>query len=217
MRGPVRSFLVLLAGTIVLVACQTGERPTLGDPVDVGGASGTPTGSTAADAVLAHLEGEQAPVYTATYRIVRKLGPTETLAVAARDADRRSLTVGDVRFLLEPQGVTCDLASGACDDGVLEQRISDYSVPTGFVADSAARRIRLAVTRRAPGSEPIASEQLIANQPSDCVDIAIGTGTESYCAGDAGIVTRWDSADLLVELQSFEPSAADSLFTSTRS
>ena len=67
--------LALAGAAVVLAACATGARPTLGPTVPVGGPSGTSTGNAAVDAVLQRLESANRPAFTATYEITRKLGP----------------------------------------------------------------------------------------------------------------------------------------------
>jgi hypothetical protein len=144
---------VLLA--LVTTACLTGERPTLGEPVALGGPTGTPTGNVAVDTVLQQLERTDHPSFTAGYDITRKLGPNSTDGVVVQDEDDTSITVGDVRFLQGTESSTCDLSEQTCEEGTLDARISDYSVSSGFYADAPARALRIAFERRS--GEPTAT------------------------------------------------------------
>ncbi len=141
---------------LVTTACMTGERPTLGEPVALGGQAGTPTGNVAVDTVLQQLERTDQPTFTAGYDITRKLGPNSTDGLVVQDEDDTSITVGDVRFLQGTESSTCDLSEQTCEEGTLDARISDYSVGSGFYADAPARALRVAFERRS--GEPTASQ-----------------------------------------------------------
>ena len=118
---------------------MTGERPTLGAPADIGGAPGSTTGNVAVDKVLTRLESTEHPTFTATYGVTRKLDPNSTDAVVAQDGAATSITLGDVRFLRRDSDQTCSISEQRCEDGILEARISDYSIGSGFYASSPAR------------------------------------------------------------------------------
>ncbi len=202
----------LLVG--LLAGCSTGARPTLGDPVDIGGASGTATGIPAADTVLERLEGVPAGSFTATYHVVRRLGALETDAVVAQQGDAgavsaRSVTVGDVRAIETPEPQTCPLDGSACEPGVNNARISDYAIPFSFSGESAARRLRIALVRRS--AEPTGSQKTFAGVPAECVSVPLSAGEEMYCATEAGPLARWDTADLSIELRSFANSVDPAL------
>jgi len=107
--------------------------------------------------VLALLESDTTEPFTATYQVTRKLGPNTTTATVVQDGDRRSVTVGDVRFLHTEQDATCVLSTRVCEPGVQDARISDYSIGSAFWADGPARALRVAMTRRA--GAPVASTQ----------------------------------------------------------
>ena len=144
-RGPVRRRpTAAVAGAValaLLAACGVGERPRLVEPNAIGGQPGTPTGVDAVDAVLHLLEGDQAPQLTATYTITTKFGSGNHPATVVRDGNRRSVTIGDVRFLTDGGRQTCDLTTGACEDDIQEQRVSDTGVTSGFWAASPAQAL----------------------------------------------------------------------------
>jgi hypothetical protein len=199
---------VLLA--LVTTACMTGERPTLGEPVAIGGPAGTPTGNVAVDTVLQHLERTDHPSFTADYDITRKLGPNSTDGVVVQDEDDTSITVGDVRFLQGTESSTCNLSEQTCEEGTLDARISDYSVGSGFYADAPARALRIAFERR--NGEPTASQAAIGGITAACVLVPVGTGAETYCATPLGPVARWDTAALNVELTALQDVPDESAF-----
>jgi hypothetical protein len=198
----------------LLVACGVGERPRLVEPNAIGGQPGTPTGVDEVDAVLHLLEGEQAPQLTATYTITTKFGSSNRPATVVRDGNRRSVTIGDVRLLTDGGRQTCDLTTGACEDDLHEQRVSDSGVTSGFWAASPAQALRIALSRATGPTS--ASTGTVAGQPATCVTVPSGQGSETTCATPAGIVARWDTAAIDVELTSFAPTADGAAFQTTR-
>jgi hypothetical protein len=217
MRGPVRRTTAAVAGAValtLLAACGVGERPRLVEPNAVGGQPGTPTGVDAVDAVLHLLEGNQAPQLTATYTITTKFGSTSRPATVERDGNRRSVTIGDVRFLTDSGLQTCDLTTGACEDDIQEQRVSDTGVTSGFWATSPAQALRVALSRATGPTS--ASTETVAGQSAICVTVPSGQGDETTCATPAGILARWDTAAIDVELTSFTPTTDGAAFQTTR-
>ena len=109
--APRHLFLVVLATAgLVTTGCVTGERPTLAEePV-----SGVPVGDPSVDAVLSRFELVADETFTADYEITNNFGPvTREATVVHDDEGRRSITIGDVRFLLErTSSTTCDLSAG---------------------------------------------------------------------------------------------------------
>jgi hypothetical protein len=186
-----------------MAGCALGPRPHLTEEAAaLGGAPGTPSGDAAADRVLGLLEAVGDGPFTATYQVTRKLGPNVTSGTVVQDGDRRSVTVGDVRFLHTEQDATCILSTKACEPGIQDARISDYSIGSAFWAEAPARALRVSMTRRA--GAPVASTQTIAGQESKCADVPVGTGVEHYCATAAGPIARWDTAAVNVELTAFD-------------
>lgn len=206
-----RAAVSVLAGCVLLAGCFTGERPRL-SAAAVGGASGVPTGDDAVDSVLRRLEGTARTTLTATYTVVRHIGEVSTPAQVTQDTERTSVTIGDVRFLSD-RDETCNLSSGSCAKGMVDQQVSDTGVTHEFYGPVAARRLRVAKSR-ATGPTTAHSET-IGGYPAVCVDVPVGAGSETYCANDLGVVSRWVSADVTVELDSLSPSASPELFGPT--
>jgi hypothetical protein len=193
----------LVALVVTMAGCALGARPHLTqEAAALGGAPGTPSGDVAADRVLGLLEAVSDAPFTATYQVTRKLGPNVTTATVVQDGDRRSITVGDVRFLHTEQDATCILSTKVCEPGVQDARISDYSIGSAFWADGPARALRVSMTRRA--GAPVASTQTIGGQDAECVDVPVGAGVEHYCAAPAGPIARWDTAAVSVDLTGFD-------------
>jgi hypothetical protein len=207
---------VAITLALLLGGCFTGERPTMTTPPP-GGAAGSSTGDPNVDAVLSRLEAVDGSTFTAQYDILRKLGQTATKATVAQEGtNRRSVTVGDVRFLqtTDQPSRTCNLAAQTCEDSILDARVSDVGVTSSFFAGTPARRLRVAATRKA--GPTTASTRTIAGQPATCVEVPFAGGNETYCALDSGAVALWDGADLHVELTNYRSDLDEAAFATTR-
>ncbi len=198
----------MLAGCVLLTGCFTGERPTLTSAA-VGGASGAATGDGAVDSVLQRLETPARTAFTASYTIVRRIGEVSTPAQVTGDAEQTSVTIGDIRFLTG-RDQTCALSSASCTSGMADQQVSDTGVTHEFYGPAAARRLRVAKSRAT--GPTTAHTDTIGGYPAVCVDVPVGPGSETYCANDLGVISRWISADVTVELDSLSPSASAELF-----
>lgn len=176
----------------------------------MGSGAGSTLGDPPTDAVLERLEQVAGQTFTASYRLLRKFGNKSTTATVVQDGEEVSVTVGDVRFLLGSRTVTCSMASGQCEDGTIDARISDYSIPSTFFAESPARALRVAYARKT--GDTVAADQTIAGVPSICVEIPVGNGSERYCATPVGAIAQWDTAAIHVELTDLKETADPTAF-----
>jgi hypothetical protein len=200
-----------LAAAGLLAGCFTGPRPELAAAAPaIGGAPGTPTGVAGADVVLSALEAAGTSPFTATYRLTRRLGNRQGTGLVVRDGPRLSVTVGDVRFLSGSAAQTCSLRRRACQPGTNDARISDLSVGSSFWAAGPARALRVALTRRT--GTPVASTMSVAGVQAQCIDVAVGAGSEGYCATPSGAVAMWQTAAVTVALTRFAAVADQSAF-----
>jgi hypothetical protein len=206
--------LFAVVAGVVGGACGVGQRPTLVEAGAVGGAPGAPTGNAAADDVLALLEGELPEEVTADYSIVTKLGGTSRPARVVRSGDRLSVTIGDIRFLDDGGEQTCDLATGSCETGRQEARVSDTAVTSQFYAAAPARVLRVALARAT--GEPVASSETVAEHPATCVAVPSGQGDERTCATPEGLVALWDTAAVTVQLEDLTTTVDDTDFATSR-
>lgn len=212
-RPPTRLAALLAVVGAVVAACG-GERPSLSPvPELMGGPVGSPVGDAGVDAVLALLEGTEGVdgPFTARYQVTRKLGPNTTDATVVRSDGTTSVTVGDIRFFDADRDLTCRLSTETCENGILDARISDYSVGSAFWGTGPARALRVAYTRRS--GEPSPSSLEVGGRPATCVDVPVGPGVERYCASDLGPVALWDTAGLEVRLTSLQDAADGAALT----
>lgn len=196
-----------------LSGCMTGERPTLNTAPT---AAGMVTGDEAIDAVLAKLDAYAGAVYTADYSATQLYGGTTTpVAVAQSAPDRRSVTIGDVRYLTMGGSTrTCVLTTGSCTDGTDAQPVSDTGVTPDVASGAIAKRLRRAASARVGATITTAPE--IAGQPATCVEVPLGDGNGVFCVLADGTLARFASADVTIELVRYVPDADEALFATTR-
>jgi hypothetical protein len=194
--------LALVGG---LSGCFTGARPTLAQGPEM-------TGDGAVDAVLSRLDQTRTGVFAAGYDILVRFGGNHHIATVVQSSPaRRSITVGQVRFIVDNSDTaTCDLAGGACSDTIDAARISDTQLAPDFFATSAAVRLRRhAAARTGP---TVASTATIAGQDATCVAVPVTNATETYCALDRGPLARLDGPDVDIEMTSWSPTPDESAF-----
>jgi hypothetical protein len=206
-------FLLVAVG---MSGCFTGERPTL--------AHEPTTGSPAVDAVIDRVNSLGDAVYTADYDVTAFDGQTRPVRASQSGASRRSLTIGDVRYIVDGSSTrTCTVSTGRCDDTIDASRVSDVQLNPDFFGTSLAARIRhdaeIAV------GEPTASTEELLGQTATCAAIPVeGRGgaegariTNTYCVLDNGVLARLDAGDVDVTMTAYEPGADAALFTPTGS
>jgi len=202
---------VLITATLAISACGLGPRPSF----DADEPLQAPTGDPAIDAVLDRLDAVGIEQFTAGYDILTRLGGLEsTASVVQADNSRRSVTVNEVRFLNGTgNSATCNLTTAECEAVINDARISNVQLTHDFYASSMARRLRVDAGRRI--SDSLGYVETIAGQPATCVDVPVSGGTKVYCALDAGVLAKYDGADLLIDLTSFSDVPDESKFASS--
>ena len=199
---------------ILLSGCFTGKRPSVvSDPFPAGKSTGDP----AIDQVLDQLDMNNVGPYTAEYTVLTKFGNVTRPAVVAIDHDRRSVTVGQVRFLTinnAPQTCLLD-TKDACSSSIDPARISDTQITPDFYGVDAARRLR----RDAIGviGASVSHVESIAGQSATCVDVPLPGGTSVFCVFAGGPLARLDDASVAIELTKFTPAVDEAAFATAKS
>ena len=212
MPGRIRPAVALLVAA-TLTGCATGQRPTLVAPPST-------VGDPVTAAVLDRLDRAQTSVFTATYDITPTLTGETTAATVVQSGDQRRVTIGSVEFFRQGSGArTCFTGNVDCVDGIDEARISDLNITSEFWGRSSAARLGLNAARAV--GNPEGSVETIAGQPATCATIPVGTTTTAeggspvqalvYCALDAGVLARYNGADVVIELTSFSESVDDTV------
>jgi hypothetical protein len=195
------------AGLVVvgMSGCFTGERPTL--------AHEPTTGSAAVDAVIERVNGLGDAVYTAAYDVVTAFdGQTTPVQASQSGPSRRSLTIGDVRYLVDGSSTrTCTVSTGQCTDTIDASRVSDVQMNPDFFGTSLAARMRH--DAEVAAGEPTASSEQILGQAATCAAIPLDNATNTYCVLDNGVLASLDAGDVDVTMTAYEPGADAALFT----
>jgi hypothetical protein len=200
--------LGLVVGTGACVPADS--RPTLGtSPAE--SLSREPTGIPDVDRLLARLDEVSGETFTADYTITRKLGPVERAARVVSQPPRTTVRVGDIALYDDDNpDQTCDLVAGTCEDGLLDQRISDVGVGSRFYGPSTAQQLRVAVARES--SPPTVDSTQVAGIGAECLHVSVGGGIETYCVTGNGLVAMLDTAAIHIELTSLTAEADPSAF-----
>ncbi|MEY2583341.1 MAG: hypothetical protein QOE09_3190 [Ilumatobacteraceae bacterium] len=197
---------------LVLSGCFTGQRPSFTtEPFPRGSSSGDPS----IDQVLTQLDAVNDGPYTAGYTVLTKFGNTTRPASVSVAPSRRSVTVGDVRFLSAGgSSQTCALHTTApCSSSIDPARISDTQITPDFYAADAAKRLRRsAVARIGP---PVSHNEQIAGQSATCVEVPVPGGTAVYCTLTKGPLARLDDGAVSINLTQYAPTIDESLFATT--
>ncbi|HEY0517977.1 MAG TPA: hypothetical protein VGC84_00680 [Ilumatobacteraceae bacterium] len=199
----------LLSSLILLTGCFTGQRPSFStEPFQPGSSSGDP----AIDQVLAQLDAKNDGPFTADYTILTKFGNTTRPATVVVATARRSVTVGDVRFISQNGTTqTCVLdKTDPCSSSIDPARISDSQLTPDFYAIDAAKRLRRSAVARIGTATPHVDQ--IAGQPATCVDVPVPGGVSVFCALTHGPLARLDDGAVSVTLTQYAPAVDESLF-----
>jgi hypothetical protein len=201
---------VALICCAALSACALGERPYFeDDPL----ASGTPTGDADIDAVLTKLDSvtAQAPLYTASYTTVVRFGGAQHTASIASDGSRKSTTIDQIRFITESGAAqTCDLTTGACNDGLLTNQVSNSLLTPDFFSADAARRLRRDAQAKVGPTSAYTLD--IVGQPASCIDVNVTGGPAVYCVLGNGLLAKLVDGDITIDIQTYTATPAPEQF-----
>jgi hypothetical protein len=205
--GPAGALAFFAAAVVAMSGCFTGERPTL--------AENTTTGSPEVDALIERVDAVGDAVFTARYDVLTAFTNQTTAVTAAQsEPGRRSLTVGDVRYLHDGSSArTCTVSTGECIESIDASRVSDVQVTPDFLATALSARIRH--DAEVAVGPPTATTEQIQDETASCVAIPVEAATITYCVLDNGVLARMDAADIDVTMTDYSTAADESLFTPT--
>lgn len=192
-------------GVVLAGGCAVGPRPTL--------AEDSSTGYPDVDDMLDRLGQLSAAQYSADYAVLLRFGDITTEVSASQsDGDRRSLTIGDVRYVVHGSITkTCTVSTGACVGEIDAARVSDVQMTPDFFGTSLIARIRLDASRAS--SEPTATTEVVQGVPAVCVAIPVGGGSTTYCVFENGVLARLDAPDLVATMTGYSPEADETLYS----
>jgi hypothetical protein len=199
----------MLTCLLVLTACGLGERPFFEDtPTGVG----TDTGDPAIDDVLRLIDNVGGSQFTGSYQATLLFGGAVSAAQVTQIGARRSVTIGQVRFVNDGSSSrTCVLDTGVCDDGIQAAAVSNTGLTPEFAFGDMAKRLRRDAAARIGPS--VASVENIAGAPATCVEVSVSGGTKQYCALADGAVARFYGADIKLDLITHSPVVDETLFS----
>ena len=205
-RHGLRALLVCL---LVITGCQVGERPSFSDDPFGPGAI---TGDTSIDSVLAKFDSATAGPATAAYSVLRKYGALEYTSIAVLAGNRRSVTIGNARFVqIGSATETCTMdGSSPCMDGLVPQAASDVGLTIDFYAADTAKRLRR--DAQAMIGPSVLHDETFVEQHATCVDVPLSGGTAVYCVLDNGLLAKLDDGDVLVTLTLWSDSIDEGAF-----
>jgi len=204
MRKCVARGALCVAAVAFSAGCAGGTRPYF--------ATEEPVTDPAIDAVLSRLATAGDANFTARYTIVTKFGDRMTTATVAQDGQRRSITIGDIRFLVtSSSSLTCELDTGVCTEGLRDAMVSDVQVTNEFWGRAMENRLRTDAGRNiAPAT---ASDYPVDGLTAVCAAVPVVGGVKSYCALDSGVLAGYDGADLTIELTAYSDTVDATLFS----
>lgn len=207
---PWRLLIAVALGAFTLTSCFMGQRPRFEENDPGEGA----TGNAEIDAVLNRLDGVGGALLTADYQIYAANGETSAATVVLAEAGRRSITVDDIRYLIEGgSGITCNLSSAECEASLNDARISNLQLTHEFYAPAFARRLRVDANRRI--QDPTGYTEQIDGQEAVCVLLPVTGGEKTYCALDSGVLARYIGPDAKIELISVSPDTDEADFSTS--
>ena len=207
-RHRVVLFAISLATVTFGAGCMEGERPVLIAATEADSA----TGDRLIDEVLARLEAGESSTFEARFEIHTLLGNTFTTAEVAQDGPRRrAVRLGEVLYRdgTERDPVTCDTATGVCQEGLDDSRVAPLMVTRTFYGTSAAARLRQ-IARVALGPAA-ASNREIAGQAARCVTVDVEGGSPEFCVLDDGVLASYTGADAEIRLEVYATTLSEEI------
>ncbi|NBS29582.1 MAG: hypothetical protein EBS76_03505 [Actinobacteria bacterium] len=198
-----RILVLLLANAAVLSACAAGPRPTL--------VADVPVNDAGIVAVLDAFELADAAEFTASYRITVNYGNITVNASVTQKQRERSITIGDIRYLVETGNTrTCTLSNSTCTKGLDDTKVSDVQVTHQFWSRATAQRLRTDASRNIGPTEQYVAE--FAGIDTNCVSVPVVGGTKVYCVTQDGVLAHYAGPDLLIELTDYSNEVDQTLF-----
>ena len=201
---------VVAAATLALAGCSDGADDDLTTPPS------TPTSTTAAPDdsglhpdvrdFLDQAAGATRTPFTATYRVLQKLGSKETTVTVTQAPPSALIEIGDDLVVVTgPDAATCSRSEELCIDGVREDRVSGAGLLSGsaFYGDSPAATLRT-VAGRADAGEPVSSEREVAGVQLRCISVPVDSiVAHEYCITPEGVFGYVDNPAVRLELTTY--------------
>ena len=199
----IQNLVLLIAIAGVLSACATGPRPTL--------VADIPVNDAGIVAVLDAFDLADSAEFTANYRITVNYGNVAVNASVTQKQRERSVTIGDIRYLVETGSTrTCMLSNSTCTQGLDDTKVSDVQITHQFWSRATAQRLRIDASRNIGPTEQYVA--VFANADTNCVSVPVVGGTKVYCVTRDGVLAHYAGPDLLIELTEYSNEVDQTLF-----
>lgn len=199
----IQNLVLLIASAGVLSACATGPRPTL--------VADIPVNDAGIVAVLDAFDLADSAEFTANYRITVNYGNVAVNASVTQKQRERSVTIGDIRYLVETGSTrTCMLSNSTCTQGLDDTKVSDVQITHQFWSRATAQRLRIDASRNIGPTEQYVA--VFANADTNCVSVPVVGGTKVYCVTRDGVLAHYVGPDLLIELTEYSNEVDQTLF-----
>lgn len=199
----IQNLVLLIASAGVLSACATGPRPTL--------VADIPVNDAGIVAVLDAFDLADSAEFTANYRITVNYGNVAVNASVTQKQRERSVTIGDIRYLVETGSTrTCMLSNSTCTRGLDDTKVSDVQITHQFWSRATAQRLRIDASRNIGPTEQYVA--VFANADTNCVSVPVVGGTKVYCVTRDGVLAHYAGPDLLIELTEYSNEVDQTLF-----
>ncbi len=199
----IQNLVLLIASAGVLSACATGPRPTL--------VADIPVNDAGIVAVLDAFDLADSAEFTANYRITVNYGNVAVNASVTQKQRERSVTIGDIRYLVETGSTrTCMLSNSTCTQGLDDTKVSDVQITHQFWSRATAQRLRIDASRNIGPTEQYVA--VFADAATNCVSVPVVGGTKVYCVTQDGVLAHYAGPDLLIELTEYSNEVDQTLF-----
>jgi hypothetical protein len=200
----IRELFLCAVLALSVSACALGPRPTLVEDIPVNDAGIV--------AILDRFANADSAEFTASYRITVNYGNLATTATVTQEQGERSITIGQIRYLVETGNTrTCELANSTCVKGLDDTKVSDVQITHQFWSRATEQRLRVDASRNIGPAEQYVAE--FAETTVDCVSVPVVGGTKVYCVTPDGVLAHYAGPDLLIELTSYTNDVDRELFS----
>ena len=197
-------FILFASLALLLSSCALGPRPTL--------VADIPVTDPAIVDILEQFERADGAEFTAAYKLTVNYGNLATSASVSQEMGERSITIGDIRYLVETGNTrTCVLSNSICTKGLDDTKVSDFQITHQFWSRATEQRLRIDAGRNIGPAERY--EAVFAETVVDCVSVPVVGGTKVYCVTKDGVLAHYAGPDLLIELTSYSNEADRELFS----
>jgi hypothetical protein len=188
--------LALAAG--LAGACADGDQPARVEPAPTDAPS-------ALAAFLGRAARAEETAFTATYDVLRKLGPVRSTVMVATDPPVVRIDAGDLVVVDGPRPATCRRSSEACDGELREEQLAALGLFSGFFSTGPVEALR-SLARRPDAGEPSFTRRNEAGVELECVSVPVdGRAATTSCITGEGVFGYVDNPAATYRMTRYAP------------